>query len=343
METLEIRRCLQLWFEKNARDLPWRRSPTLYKTVVSEFMLQQTQVKTMLPFFERWMQQFPNFETLANASADAVVRAWEGLGYYSRAHYLQALAKDFIQKPAHSYAELLRHKGIGPYTAAAIASLAFQEPVAVVDGNVVRVLARLFLQQKPFKTKDQALQWATPLAQSLLDPRTPGKFNEAMMELGAVCCTKAAPTCDVCPLQHLCQAHQHHQVAQCPQFIPQKRQKRTIRRIWLKNNQGALLLEPTRIGGAHPLWELPQLTPEWEKIFTSLVPIFTGRRSIGLTDYVETIFQGSIAPLPTTLSLQKYFPQAQFFSSEDLRRCSLSGPHRRWITLLEQQTTNLAP
>lgn len=342
METLEIRRCLQLWFKKNARDLPWRRSPTLYKTVVSEFMLQQTQVKTMLPFFERWLQQFPNFETLASAPTDEVVHAWEGLGYYSRAYYLQALAKDFIRKPASSYAELLHHKGIGPYTAAAIASLAFQEPVAVVDGNVVRVLARLFLQKKPFKTKDQALQWATPLAQSLLDPQAPGKFNEALMELGAVCCTKASATCDLCPLQHLCQAHQHHRVPQCPQFIPQKRRKRNIRRLWLKNAQEALLLETTQIGGAYPLWELPQLTHELEKYFTSLEPIFTGRRSIGLTDYVETILLGSINTLQSATLLQKHFPQARFFSHEDLRRCSISGPHRRWITLLEKQIANPA-
>ena len=188
-----FRKRLLRWFSHNARVLPWRENPSLYKTVVSEFMLQQTQVKTVVPYFNRWLERFPDFESLATADVHDVIKLWEGLGYYSRAKNLQFFAKKFINNPAQNFLDLLKFKGVGTYTAAAIASIAFHESVAVVDGNVVRVLARIFNLQTLFPNKDNAVKYVTPLANELIDGQHPGDFNEAMMELGALVCTKNNP------------------------------------------------------------------------------------------------------------------------------------------------------
>ena len=328
-----FREKLLRWFRQNARDLPWRRNPTLYKTVISEFMLQQTQVKTVLPYFERWITVFPNFETIASAPAETVLRQWSGLGYYARARHLHTTARCFVQNPPQSYRELLRCPGIGRYTAAAIASIAWNEPVAVVDGNVVRVLARIFNHSEPFISKSAALTWATPQAQRLLDKEHAGIFNEAMMELGAVVCTPTAPQCERCPLRNLCRAYKNNTVRQCPSFQPTPHFKKTVKRLWLLMNE-KLLLEPSRIGGEKALRELPELTEERQKLFSDLREIFRAKRSITNTTYTEVIYQ------PHPLKIKTYseaffqktpFKGCQFFPLQQLYAVALSGPHRRWI------------
>ena len=148
-----FRQALLGWYASAQRQLPWRSNPSIYKTVVSEFMLQQTQVKTVVPYFERWLEQFPDFAALASAPGEAVLKYWEGLGYYSRARNLHKLAKTYValaSKPATA-AEWQELPGIGPYTAAAISSIAQNYPAAVVDGNVVRILARLTGDDRMFK------------------------------------------------------------------------------------------------------------------------------------------------------------------------------------------------
>ena len=140
-----MRETLLAWYDEHQRPLPWRTQPSLYRTVLSEFMLQQTQVATVLPYFDRWLQKFPSFDILAAAEEAEVLKAWEGLGYYSRARNLQKLARELasMDAPPTTYAEWIKLPGIGPYTAAAVTSIAFQQPEAVVDGNVIRVLARI--------------------------------------------------------------------------------------------------------------------------------------------------------------------------------------------------------
>lgn len=204
-----FRRSLISWFDANARVLPWRTTPRdPYAVWVSEVMLQQTRVATVIPFFLRFMERFPTLGSLGNASLDEVLSAWSGLGYYRRARALHAAARQTVERGQTSLPSsregLLELSGIGQYTAAAIASIAYDEPVAVVDGNVLRVLARV--------TADQAAIDLAPtqrririLADRLVDPRQPGRFNEALMELGATVCTPWAPSCSTCPVRRQCQ------------------------------------------------------------------------------------------------------------------------------------------
>ncbi len=326
-------RMLLQWFRQNARDLPWRRESSLYKTVVSEFMLQQTQVKTVLPYFERWMEVFPNFEVLASAPKEAVLHAWSGLGYYARTRHLHQTAKRFAQNPPRSYRELLHCPGIGSYTAAAIASIAWNEPIAVVDGNVVRVLARVFNYSENFPSKSAAIVWATPHAQFLLDKEQAGSFNEAMMELGAVVCTPTAPDCEHCPIRTLCKAFREHTVGACPRFQPTPHFKKTVNRLWLFIN-GKLLLEPSRIGGGEALWELPELNDGRRAQFSNLRELFRAKRTVANTTYTEVVYQ----PHSSTNGNRSEaffktppFEGCRWFPLQRLDTVVLSGPHRRWI------------
>ena len=327
-----FREKLLRWFRQNARDLPWRREPSLYKTVVSEFMLQQTQVKTVLPYFERWMTIFPNFEVLASASVEAVVRQWSGLGYYARARHLHQTAQRFVQNPPRSYRDLLTCPGVGSYTAAAIASIAWNEPIAVVDGNVVRVLARVFNYSEIFTSKAAAIVWATPHAQRLLDKEHSGIFNEAMMELGAVVCTPVTPDCKHCSIRTLCKAFREHTVEICPHFHSTPHFKKTVNRLWLLMNE-KLLLEPSRIGNKQ-LWELPELTEERKDLFPNLKELFRAERTVTSTTYTEVFYQ----PHPSVhenrseaFFEQSPFEGCRFFPITELHAVALSGPHRRWI------------
>lgn len=327
-----FRRALLQWFRKNSRDLPWRHNPSLYKTVVSEFMLQQTQVKTVLPYFERWMKIFPNFEALASAPIEAVLHAWSGLGYYARARHLHQTAQRFVQNPPQSYRDLLTCPGVGSYTAAAIASIAWNEPIAVVDGNVVRVLARVFNYSEIFISKAAAIVWATPHAQRLLDKEHSGIFNEAMMELGAVVCTPTAPQCLICPLKTLCRAYEQNTVEQCPRFRQTPHFKKTINRLWFLTNK-KLLLEPSLIGNKQ-LWELPELTEERRERFSNLNEIFRAKRTVTNTTYTEVVYQphsSTNGNRSESFFEQPPFKGCRFFPITELHAVALSGPHRRWI------------
>ncbi len=197
----DFQKALLGWYRQSARPLPWRTAPSVYKTVVSEFMLQQTQVKTVLPYFARWMAELPDFAALAVASEARVRKLWEGLGYYARARNLHRLARVLaaqaeLPRTADSWAEL---PGIGPYTAAAVASMGFGAAAACVDGNVVRVLARLTGDRTEFRDSATAAKTFTPLAERLLSTDSPGDHNQAMMELGATVCLRQNPLCPDTP------------------------------------------------------------------------------------------------------------------------------------------------
>jgi A/G-specific adenine glycosylase len=207
--TLQIQGNLLKWFHANARNLPWRKNRTPYAVWVSEIMLQQTQVATVVPYFNRFMKRFPTVETLARAKQDTVLKHWEGLGYYSRGRNLHKAAKlivsDYGGQLPDTLDELQNIPGIGRYTAGAIASIAFNRPAPILDGNVIRVLCRLFCIEgnpKDDVTKKQLWQ----LAETLVHTKHPGDFNEAMMELGAMVCTPKNPLCPNCPLKNHCQA-----------------------------------------------------------------------------------------------------------------------------------------
>ena len=210
-------------FDRNKRDLPWRMDRTPYRVMVSELMLQQTRVETVLPYYARWLEQFPTFEALAAASVDDVLRAWKGLGYYARARNLHKAAqvvRDRYQGVLpEDPAELRALPGVGEYTTGALASIVFGVAIPAVDGNVKRVLARLFDEATP------SPKWLRAVAGDLVDPERPGDFNEAMMELGATVCTPRAPRCGDCPVRPHCFAYQRDTVLERPS--PRRRPPRT--------------------------------------------------------------------------------------------------------------------
>jgi len=206
-----FQRKLLSWYAKHKRDLPWRRTKDPYRVWVSEVMLQQTQVETVIPYYKRWLKKFPTVRTLASASLDEVLKAWEGLGYYSRARNLHKAAKLIAEKRRGKFPkefEAIRNlPGIGRYTAGAIASIAFGLPYSVLDGNVARVLVRLYAISKPPKDPEVSKElWQ--YAEKLLPKKNPGDFNQALMELGARICLPKKPLCLFCPLQEHCEARE---------------------------------------------------------------------------------------------------------------------------------------
>ncbi|MGH9779484.1 MAG: A/G-specific adenine glycosylase [Candidatus Acidiferrales bacterium] len=209
MKPTPIRRALLGWFDAHKRDLPWRRTRDPYRVWLSEIMLQQTRVPTAIPYYQRFLRAFPTVRKLARARPGSVLRLWAGLGYYSRARNLHAAAKKIVHKHGGRFPSsldaALALPGIGPYTARAILSIAYGKRVAVVDGNVARVLVRLFNLRGADPNDRTALQ---PVADKLVDARRPGDFNQALMELGSTVCVPRAPRCSVCPLEKLCAARQ---------------------------------------------------------------------------------------------------------------------------------------
>ena len=196
---------LLAWYQKNKRDLPWRHTKDPYKIWLCEIIMQQTRVAQGLAYYNRFVETFPTPADLAAATQDQVLKLWQGLGYYSRARNLHAAAQSMHGKFPPTYAGVRALKGVGDYTAAAICSIAYNMPYAVVDGNVYRVLARVFGIRTPIDSTDGKKQF-TALAQALLDKKHPGDYNQAIMDFGAMVCTPQAPQCTVCPLANRCVA-----------------------------------------------------------------------------------------------------------------------------------------
>ncbi|MBI3502095.1 MAG: A/G-specific adenine glycosylase [Bacteroidetes bacterium] len=225
---MNFSKIISQWYEKNKRDLPWRKTKDAYKIWLSEIILQQTRVAQGLPYYREFVKKFPTVRHLAQAKEDLVLKTWQGLGYYSRARNLHATAK-FISKnlkgkfPAE-FEEIKKLKGVGEYTASAIASFAFNKPYAVVDGNVFRVLSRVFGIKIPIDSAEGKKVFLEK-ANSLLDKKNPGLFNQAIMEFGALQCVPQNPDCKICPLKKNCVAFKKNLVG----VLPVKSKKIKIR------------------------------------------------------------------------------------------------------------------
>lgn len=208
---------IEEWYRKNGRVLPWRDTRDPYKIWISEIILQQTRVNQGYNYYCRFIRRFPDVCSLAEAEEDEVMRYWQGLGYYSRARNLHAAAKMIVDRGFFptDYKDILALKGVGDYTAAAIASFAFNQPCAVVDGNVYRVLSRWMGIDKPIDSTTGKKLFAS-LANELLDKQNPALYNQAIMDFGALQCTPAAPECSICPLVDSCMAYQQHKVTELP-------------------------------------------------------------------------------------------------------------------------------
>ena len=210
MDFAQIVKLLEQWYLQNRRQLPWRENKDPYTIWLSEVILQQTRVAQGLPYFNRFIKRYPTVTQLANAPLDEILKLWEGLGYYSRARNLHAganqVVKDFGGVFPSAYQDLLKIQGIGPYTAAAIASIAYNEQTAVLDGNVFRLLSRLFALDTPINTHAGKQQFQK-LAQALItNTKNPGDYNQAIMEFGALQCTPKSPNCAICDLAKYCNA-----------------------------------------------------------------------------------------------------------------------------------------
>jgi len=333
----QLNKLLIIWYSNGYRKLPWRTNPSLYKTVISEFMLQQTQVKTVLPYFEKWIKTFPDFHTLAKASDESILKHWEGLGYYSRARNLHKLAKVLSSLPSipKTPEEWQKLSGVGPYTAAAICSIAFSFPIAVVDGNVIRILSRLFAYDKPLKNNADAVKIFTPLATKFLNTTDPNTHNQAMMELGATTCLKHSPLCTVCPFVTFCKAAGKGIQGSLPRLIRKKTTQLTLNRLWIQKDD-CLLLEqiPTNAARLANLYELPS-NANTQIPLTNITPTATLKRAISNQSIQENLYQIPLSPSIKTIMHKQ--PHWQWIPLSQIESIALSGPHRKWINRLLKQ------
>ena len=263
------------WYRKNARDLPWRRTKDPYKIWVSEIMLQQTQVDTVIPYYERWMKRFPTLKSLAESPLSEVLKYWAGLGYYRRARMLhqgaRKVQKEWGGRIVQSIAQLQRLPGIGRYTAGAIASIAFGEPVPVLDGNVKRVLARLLAMREAVDTTEgEKKLWG--MAEKIVSPSpsplpagervrvrgNPGDLNQSLMELGATVCLPENPRCNICPVGKFCDARRLGREEDFP-VVKRKERTEKIRTaaLILRNNGKVLIQKQPENGRWGGLWMFP--------------------------------------------------------------------------------------
>jgi len=259
---MDFKNKLTNWYSNNKRDLPWRNTKNPYHIWLSEIILQQTQVKQGLPYYDAFIKQYPTVFDLANASEEEVLKLWQGLGYYSRARNLHTTAKhvafELNGNFPDNYKGLIKLKGIGDYTASAIASIAFNQVNAVVDGNVYRVLSRYFGIKTPINSTDGIKEFKK-LASNLIDKKQPATFNQAIMEFGATQCKPKNPDCVLCPLNESCIALQKDMI----EFLPVKLKKTKVKTrffnflVCIDNNKNTLLEKRTSKGIWQNLYQFP--------------------------------------------------------------------------------------
>jgi A/G-specific adenine glycosylase len=283
------------WYQNNARVLPWRGHPDSYAVWVSEIMLQQTRVETVVPYFERWLRQFPTLQALAAAPEQAVLSAWEGLGYYSRARNLhkaaQIVVSQFQGQLPPSLPELRKLPGIGRYTAAAIASIAFDQDVATLDGNLKRVFARVFdISQPADSPAGEEILWA--LAEKHLPTGRAGDYNQALMDLGASICLPRNPTCLLCPLTGLCKARSLGIQTQRPVMKPKAALPHQLKAAAiLVLAEKTLLKQRPAHGLLGGLWEFPSAIVETDS-------------PLACAAAIETEYKLKVSPLTRLEALQ---------------------------------------
>ncbi|MBI2948133.1 MAG: A/G-specific adenine glycosylase [Verrucomicrobia bacterium] len=265
-------RSLLGWYRRNARKLPWRLTTDPYAIWISEVMLQQTQVRTVIPYWNRWMRRFPSIRSLARAKVSEVLRCWAGLGYYTRARNLQSAARLIVSNHVgnfpRNFGDIIALPGVGRYTAGAICSIAFNQPAPVLDGNVTRVLARIFgITTDPKETRTKGRLW--DLAQHLVShaakyqkPKTRpcADLNQALMELGATVCTPRQPQCPKCPCRRYCRARKEHRVAEIPAKTVRPKSLHRWAAAFAINRDGRFLVRQRSSGEINAyLWEFPNL------------------------------------------------------------------------------------
>lgn len=258
----EFQRKLVEWFQEEKRDLPWRQDKDPYKIWVSEIMLQQTRVDTVIPYFNRFIEKYPNIQALAEANEQDLLKTWEGLGYYSRVKNLQSAVKEVatqyggvVPSDKETFSKL---KGVGPYTTGAVLSIAFDKPVPAVDGNVMRVLSRIFEIEDDI-AKPQTRKLIEQLTEKIISHEDPSSFNQGLMELGAIICKPASPDCLLCPVREQCRAFQNGTETKLPIKSKQKKGKTVqyVAAILLDEKEKVIIRKRPEKGLLASLWEFP--------------------------------------------------------------------------------------
>lgn len=328
---VSLRNSLVEWFRHQQRDLPWRHTKDPYAIWISEIMLQQTRVATVIPYYERFLKQFPTVTALAEAPLDDVLAQWSGLGYYRRARHLHEAAQDIVERfqgqlPA-DHKQLLSIKGIGRYTAGAIASIAFRMPYPAVDGNVYRIVARISCISDPVNSP-KLHKISEAIASILLQDTDPSDLTQGLMELGALVCTPKSPACLLCPIREHCASYAAGTTEQYP--VPKAKAKvQDIAVQWALLQRGGkfLLVQRPEDGLFAGLWELPGLyaphpSPE------NAAPLLAHLQSLG----VETQLTETPTSYQHTLSHRRL--HIQLYQSTSLKgRLSLPRQTYRWVTL----------
>ncbi|HUQ93322.1 MAG TPA: A/G-specific adenine glycosylase [Bryobacteraceae bacterium] len=314
-----FQKALIRWYQRHKRDLPWRGSADPYRIWISEIMLQQTRVAAVIPYYERFLERFPDAQSLAAAPEPEVLTMWAGLGYYSRARNLQKAARQIVEAGGfpRTYAEIRALAGVGDYTAAAVASIAFGLPYAVLDGNVMRVLSRLgndFSDIGSSKTK----QRFQDKAQELLDRKRPSLFNQALMELGATICLPRNPQCLLCPLSGGCEARSRGTQDQLPVKARRSQTVKMERTVLIMERKGKLLLWQRK-----GFWELPE--PEHFPKACISAPCGAFRHSIMNHQYRFYVARATVTALPAGFS---------WLSLKDLHRFPISTTTRKALRCL---------
>ena len=320
----KLRHALLGWYDQNRRELPWRRDADAYRVWVSEIMLQQTRVAAVLGHYTQFMQRFPTAQALAAAREPSVLAAWSGLGYYHRARRMHQAAKSIARERQGRFPQTAKEwrelPGIGRYSAAAIASIALGEAVAAVDGNVERVLERMF-------GCGEGREAVWHRAERLLDRERPGDFNQALMDLGATLCTPRAPQCPLCPLYAWCKSRGAETIR------PQVARKRRQLCYTLVRDKGAVLLvrRPAEASLMAGMWELPVI-PECRR--DGQKPVAKLRHSITDTDYEISVISLSPEELPSFLT------GARWFSRKQWERLPLTGLARKVLRRLVDESSS---
>ncbi|MEI7750673.1 MAG: A/G-specific adenine glycosylase [Candidatus Omnitrophota bacterium] len=331
----KLRQALLRWYAKYQRDLPWRHTHDPYKIWASEIMLQQTQVATVIPYYERWLKSFPTLSALANAPLSKALELWAGLGYYRRVRMFHEAAV-YIQRELQGNipetAEKLRAlPGIGRYTAGAIASIAWGEKTPVLDGNVIRILTRIFAIARPID-RPATLEKLWPIAASLLPEKKPGDLNQALMELGATVCFPSNPQCTRCPVKKSCSAHQKGKEL----FYPVRSQRSAYEKLnmaalVLRNHKNAVWLEKQpekgRWGG---LWMFPFWARKKEML--EKLPASCTRPVLFLTiPHAFTKYRITLAVFEAACEKKTSLnrPSGRWFPIAKLAQTAFPSPHRK--------------
>ena len=351
VKTKRLVGALLKWFAANARDLPWRRTRDPYAIWVSEIMLQQTQVKTVIPYWERWLRELPDIAALANAAPDKIHKLWEGLGYYTRVRNMQKAAQAIVEKYDGRFPEqfddILALPGIGRYTAGAIASIAFDQPAPILDGNVIRVLTRLHgIDENPRDKTTNARLWT--LAEELVKATNAcSHLNQSLMELGALICTPRQPRCLLCPVRVHCVARREGKTETLPNLGP--RATATARRFaaFVVARRGRFLVRqrPAGVVNAH-LWEFPNVeidaieqrrarsdAPYQADDFTSTKPLCSVKHSITRYRIQLDAFHAKLKRVPPDKT-------ARWCSRVELEQLAFTSAHRKILEHLGQLSPN---